>query len=43
MTVPMAKLDDMVAGHLENRLLDPARLEKVLATMLDRRNSLLPV
>jgi site-specific DNA recombinase len=37
MTVPMEKLDDLVAGHLEDRLLDPARLEEVLATILDRR------
>ncbi len=37
MTVPMEKLDALVAGHLEDRLLDPARLEEVLATVLDRR------
>ena len=37
MTVPMEKLDSLVAGHLEDRLLDPARLEEVLATVLDRR------
>jgi site-specific DNA recombinase len=37
MTVPMEKLDALVAGHLEERLLDPARLEEVLATVLDRR------
>src|SRR3546814_17436384 len=37
MTVPMEKLDVLVAGHLEERLLDPARLEEVLATVLDRR------
>ncbi|QYU69814.1 protein translocase subunit SecF [Leptolyngbya sp. 15MV] len=37
MTVPMAKLDDLVAKHLEDRLLDPARLKEVLATVLDRR------
>ncbi len=37
MTVPMEKLDDLVAKHLEDRLLDPARLEMVLATVLDRR------
>ncbi len=37
MTVPMEKLDALVAGHLDDRLLDPVRLEKVLATVLDRR------
>ena len=37
MTVPMEKLDPLVAGHLEDRLLDPTRLEEVLATVLDRR------
>ncbi|MGI8841912.1 MAG: recombinase family protein, partial [Caulobacteraceae bacterium] len=37
MTVPMEKLDALVTGHLEERLLDPARLEEVLATVLDRR------
>ncbi len=37
MTVPMEKLDTLVAGHLEDRLLDPARLEEVLAAVLDRR------
>ena len=37
MTVPMEKLDALVAGHLEDRLLDPARLEEVLAAVLDRR------
>jgi len=37
MTVPMEKLDALVAAHLEDRLLDPARLEEVLATVLDRR------
>ena len=37
MTVPMGKLDALVAGHLEDRLLDPSRLEEVLATVLDRR------
>ncbi|MDP1730308.1 MAG: recombinase family protein [Devosia sp.] len=39
MTVPMEKLDALVAGHLEDRLLDPARLEEVLATVLDRRQA----
>ena len=37
MTVPMEKLDALVAKHLEERLLDPARLEEVLAAVLDRR------
>jgi site-specific DNA recombinase len=37
MTVPMEKLDALVATHLEKRLLDPKRLEDVLSTVLDRR------
>ena len=37
MAVPMDKLDDLVAGHLEDRLLQPERLETILATVLDRR------
>jgi site-specific DNA recombinase len=37
MAVPMEKLDDLVAGHLEERLLRPERLEAVLAAVLDRR------
>jgi site-specific DNA recombinase len=37
MTVPMEKLDALVATHLEKRLLDPKRLEEVLPTVLDRR------
>ena len=37
MTVPMDKLDDLVASHLEERLLQPDRLETILATVLDRR------
>ena len=37
MTVPMEKLDDLVACHLEERLLDPDRLEEVLSAVLDRR------
>jgi site-specific DNA recombinase len=36
-SVPMKRLDDLVAAHLEQRLLDPARLEEVLASLLDRR------
>jgi site-specific DNA recombinase len=37
MTVPMEKLDALVADHLEKRLLNPKRLEEVLSTVLDRR------
>ncbi len=37
MAVPMEKLDDLVASHLEERLLQPERLEAILATVLDRR------
>ncbi len=37
MAVPMEKLDDLVASHLEDRLLQPERLEAILATILDRR------
>jgi hypothetical protein len=33
----MEKLDDLVAGHIEGRLLQPERLEEVLASVLDRR------
>jgi hypothetical protein len=33
----MRKLDDLVASHLERRLLDPERLEEVLGALLDRR------
>src|SRR3977135_867265 len=29
-TVPMDKLDNLVAGHIEHRLLAPERLEEVL-------------
>jgi len=36
-TVPMDKLDTLVADHIERRLLQPARLEKVLSSVLDRR------
>jgi site-specific DNA recombinase len=36
-SVPMDKLDTLVAGHIEHRLLTPERLEEVLATVLDRR------
>ncbi|MCO6178343.1 recombinase family protein [Ciceribacter sp. RN22] len=37
MTVPMEKLDDLVADHLEKQLLRPERLETILAAVLDRR------
>ncbi len=37
MAVPMEKLDDLVADHLEQQLLQPERLEIVLAAALDRR------
>ena len=37
MAVPMDKLDDLVAIHLEERLLQPERLETILATVLDQR------
>ncbi len=36
-SIPMDKLDDLVAQHLEERLLDPERLEEVLSAVLDRR------
>lgn len=35
--IPMDKLDKMVASHIEERLLDPARLEKLLGSILGRR------
>src|SRR5271154_1873562 len=37
-TVPMEKLDHLVAVHIEHRLLQPDRLEKVLSSVLDRRD-----
>jgi len=37
-SVPMPKLDDLVANHLEQRLLHPERLEAVLEGLLDRRH-----
>ena len=37
MAVPMEKLDDLVASHLEERLLQSERPETILATVLDRR------
>jgi site-specific DNA recombinase len=36
-TVPMRKLDTLVADHIEQRLLQPARLESILSSVLDRR------
>jgi site-specific DNA recombinase len=36
-SIPMEKLDDLVAAHLERRLLDPERLGEILAAVLDRR------
>ena len=33
----MEKLDNLVASHIEDRLLQPERLEEVLAAVLDRR------
>jgi site-specific DNA recombinase len=37
-TIPMNKLDDAVADHLEHRLLEPKRLEILLGNVLDRRD-----
>ena len=36
-SIPMQRLDDLVAGHLEEGLLQPERLETILASVLDRR------
>jgi DNA invertase Pin-like site-specific DNA recombinase len=36
-TVPMEKLDTLVADHIERRLLRSARLEQILSSVLDRR------
>jgi site-specific DNA recombinase len=36
-TIPMDKLDRVVADHIEHRLLQPKRLEQVLSSVLDRR------
>ena len=36
-TVPMEKLDTLVADHIEHRLLQPSRIEKILSSVLDRR------
>jgi hypothetical protein len=35
--LPMEKLDTLVADHIEHRLLQPSRLEKILSSVLDRR------
>jgi site-specific DNA recombinase len=37
MTVPMKKLDTLLADHMKKRLLNPKRLEQVRSTVLDRR------
>ena len=36
-TISMDKLDDLVASHMEERLLQPKRLKTILANLLDRR------
>ena len=36
-SIPMAKLDSLVAEHIADRLLRPERLEEVLASVLNRR------
>jgi hypothetical protein len=36
-TVPMEKLDRVVADHIEQRLLQPRRLEQILNSVLDHR------
>ena len=36
-SIPMDKLDDLIASHLEERLLRPERLETILFSLLDRR------
>ncbi|HET7887165.1 MAG TPA: zinc ribbon domain-containing protein [Bradyrhizobium sp.] len=37
-TVPMEKLDNLVAEYIEQRLLQPKRLEQLLSHVLDRRS-----
>lgn len=37
MSVPMEKLDDLIASDLEKRLLQLERLEPLLSAILDRR------
>ena len=39
-TIPMDKLDSVVAEHIEHRLLQPKRLEQILSRVLDRREEL---
>jgi DNA invertase Pin-like site-specific DNA recombinase len=36
-TLPMDKLDRVVADHIEQRLLQPKRLKQILSSVLDRR------
>jgi DNA invertase Pin-like site-specific DNA recombinase len=36
-SIPMDKLDHLVADHIEDRLLEPERLETILGSVLDRR------
>jgi DNA invertase Pin-like site-specific DNA recombinase len=36
-TIPMEKLDSVVAEHIAHRLLQPKRLEQILSHVLDRR------
>src|SRR5271157_2505179 len=36
-SIPMEKLDNLVAEHIAGRLLQPDRLEEILASVLDRR------
>ena len=36
-SIPMERLDSLVAEHIADRLLQPERLEEVLASVLDRR------
>jgi len=36
-SIPMGKLDTLVAEHIADRLLQPERLEEILASVLDRR------
>lgn len=36
-SIPMDKLDHLVVSHLEDRLLQPKRLETILSSLLDRR------
>ena len=38
--IPMDKLDKMVVSHIEERLLDHNRLEKLLGSILGRRSAL---